>query len=95
MTLTRPSSVHSVHCLEPRSYCFPRKTFRYCNHYFIQQPVDAITKGSGAGGIICCKEPALEFINAFLIRLSAHDGYGSCFFFVCLFSFCFFVSLLF
>ena len=51
MTLTRPSSVHSVHCLEPRSYCSPRKTFRYCNHYFIQQPVDAITErevGRGA-----------------------------------------------
>lgn len=73
----RPSSVHSLHCLEPRSYWSPRKTFRYCNHYFIQRPVDARTeREAGVGTIICCKEPAYLLMMA---------GYGSCFFslFVC------------
>ena len=75
----RPSSVHSLHCLEPRSYWSPRKTFRYCNRYFIQRPVDARTeREAGVGTIICCKEPAYLLMMA---------GYGSCFFslFVCLY----------
>lgn len=46
----RPSSVHSLHCLEPRSYWSPRKTFRYCNHYFIQRPVDARTEREAGWG---------------------------------------------
>ena len=37
--MMRLSSVHSLHCLGPRSYWSPRKRVRYCNHYFIQQPV--------------------------------------------------------
>ena len=78
----RPSSVHSLHCLEPRSYWSPRKTFRYCNHYFIQRPVDARTeREAGWGPLSVAKNLPLN-----LPSLSAHDGWiGVLFFFLFLF----------
>ena len=87
MTLMRPSSVHPLHCLEPRSYWSPRKTFRYCNHYFIQRPVDARTKReAGWGALSVAKNLPLN-----LPSLSAHDGwiwvlFFFLFLFVCMFA---------
>ena len=87
MTLMRPSSVHSLHCLEPRSYWSPRKTFRYCNHYFIQRPVDARTeREAGWGPLSVAKNLPLN-----LPSLSAHDGwiwvvFFFLFLFVCMFA---------
>ena len=81
MTLMRPSSVHSVHCLGPRLFWSPRKTVRYCNHYFIQQPVDARTEREvGWRALSVAKNLPL-----FLPSLSAHDGWIWVLFFVCLF----------
>ena len=77
----RPSSVHSLHCLEPRSYWSPRKTFRYCNHYFIQRPVDARTeREAGWGPLSVAKNLPLN-----LPSLSAHDGWIWVLFFFSLF----------
>ena len=87
MTLMRPSSVHSLHCLEPRSYWSPRKTFRYCNHYFIQRPVDVRTeREAGWGAVSVAKNLPLN-----LPSLSAHDGwiwvlFFFLFLFVCMFA---------
>ena len=85
MTLMRLSSVHSLDCLEPRSYWSPRKTVRYCNHYFIQQPVDARTEREvGWGALSVAKNLPL-----FLPSFSAHDGWIWVLFFVCLLFVCF------
>lgn len=81
MTLMRPSSVHSLHCLEPRSYWSPRKTFRYCNHYFIQRPVDARTEREVGWGVLS----VAKNLPLNLPSLSAHDGWIWVLFFFSLF----------
>ena len=83
----RPSSVHSLHCLEPRSYWSPRKTFRYCNHYFIQRPVDARTEREVGWGVLS----VAKNLPLNLPSLSAHDGwiwvlFFFLFLFVCMFA---------